>query len=141
MPKKIIKFSVENDYDFLLIALICSLKDYRLCFELNTQLKLQLKREKDVELVLDKQKNKSSFSNYFCESDKEQYRIINNKGNTGAFIPEMKNIDYFLLIKNLPPKKSVDDLIGRIKKIEIINGVYELDPSELKSGENFLIIE
>ncbi|HKR03678.1 MAG TPA: IPExxxVDY family protein [Bacteroidia bacterium] len=141
MAKKILRFEVINEYDFLLLAVICSYKDYRLCFELNQQLKLKLKREKDLE-VLNRQKNKSTFSNfYFSSPDNEQFRVINNKGGTRAFIPEMKTIDYFIMIKNLTSKKSVDELIARIKKIEIISGVYEMDPNELKSAENFLMCE
>lgn len=141
MSKKILKFEIPNEFDFLLLAIICSYKDYRLCFELNQQLKLKLKREKDLE-ILNRQKNKGTFANYFFSSqDNEQFRVINNKGATQTFIPEMRTIDYFIMIKNLNPKKSVDDLIGRIKKIDIISGVYEMDPYELKSGENFLMAE
>jgi len=141
VAKKVLKLAIKNEYDFLLLAVICSYKDYRLCFELNQQLKLKLKREKDLELQ-GKQKNKSIFSNfYFCSPDNEQFRVINNKGSAGAFIPEMKTIDYFMMIRNLTAKKSVDELIGRIKKIEIISGVYEMDPNELKSAENFLMVE
>src|SRR5258705_8415825 len=120
MAKKILKFELKTEFDFLLLAVICSYKDYRLCFELNQQLKLKLKRENDFEL-LDKKRNRNIISNfYFPSPDNEQFRVINNKGSSGEFIPEMKTIDYFLLIKNLNQKKSVDDLIAKIKKIEII---------------------
>ncbi|MEP7168139.1 MAG: IPExxxVDY family protein [Bacteroidota bacterium] len=139
MAKKVLKLDIKNEYDFLLLAVICSYKDYRLCFELNLQLKLKLKREKDLEFM-NKQKNKNLFSNfYFSSTDNEQFRIINNKGTTGAFVPEMKTMDYFIMIRNLNQKKSVDDLITKIKRVEIISGVYEINPDELKSAENFLI--
>lgn len=141
MAKKVLKLDIKNEYDFLLLAVISGYKDYRLCFELNQLLKLKLKREKDLELI-SKQKNKNIFSNfYFSSPENEQFRVINNKGNGAAFIPEMKTIDYFMMIRNLNQKKNVDDLITKIKKIEIISGVYEMDPNELKSAENFLIAE
>src|SRR3954469_11398588 len=130
MAKKVLKFDIEIEYDFLLLAVICSYKDYRLCFELNQHLKLKLKREKDIELT-SRQKSKNMFSNYYCSTgDNEQFRIINNKGSAGAFVPEMKSIDYFILIKNLNYKKKVDTLISSIKSITVINGVYEMDPNE-----------
>ena len=141
MAKKVLKFDIEIEYDFLLLAVVCSYKDYRLCFELNQYLNLKLKREKDIELS-DRQKSKNVFSNFYClTSDNEQFRVINNKGSTGVFVPELKAIDYFIMIKDLNRKKKVDDLINSIKKIAIINGVYEMNPNELKSGENFLILE
>lgn len=142
MVKKILKLESQNDFDFLLFAIICSFKDYRLCFELNGHLKIKLKREKDMELIMDKQKNRSFFSSYlYTSSMNEIYRVINNKSGIGAFIPEKKNIDYFLIIKNMPSKHPSDAVLQQLKKIEIISGVYEMDPTTLKSAENFLIFE
>ena len=141
MPKKVLKFEIKNEYDFLLLAILCSHKDYRFCFELNNHLKLKLKREKDIELS-DKHRNKNSFSSfYFSSSENEQIRVINNKSNAAAFIPEKKSIDFFIMVRNVNPKRSVDDLVNQIKKIKIVNGVYEMDPQTLKSAENFFIIE
>lgn len=142
MPKKILKLELNNQFDFLLYAIICSYKDYRLCFELNQQLKIKLKRDKDVELVLDRKKNRSSFSNYLYTSPvNESYHVINNKSHIGSFIPEKKNIDYFLMVTNLQAKNLIDGILSQLKKIEIISGVYEMNPAELKSAENFLLFE
>ena len=142
MPKKIVKLDVQNEYDFLLLAIVCTQKDYRLCFELNTHFGMNLKRVADLEVVDAKQKSKTIFSNFFSRSrDGLEVRIINNKTSATAFIPEKKKIDYFIMIRNMPAGESVDKLIQNLKKISIISGVYEMDPNELKSGENFLLIE
>jgi len=142
MAKKILKLDFTNDFDFLLFAIVCSYKDYRLCFELNHHLKINLIREEDAELILDRQKNRSSFSNYSYTSPlNEQYRVINNKSGIGSFIPERKNIDYFLQIKNLVTENAADVILQKLKQIELISGVYKMEPGEIKSAENFLVFE
>ena len=140
MAKKILKIDFRFEYDFLLFAIVCSQKDYRFCFELNQLLKINLKREADVTLVIDSHQNRSNFSNYFYRSKlNEQYRVINNKSQTGSFIPESKNIDYFLQIKNM--QSDAGTILKQLKKIEIISGVYEIEAGKLKSADNFLIFE
>ncbi len=52
----------------------------------------------------------------------------------------MKNVDYFMLIKN-QPLDVIEKLIDGMNEIDNIGGVYELDPAELKSAENFLMFE
>lgn len=66
--------------------------------------------------------------------------LIVNKGSNGVLIPEKKSIDYFLLIRNVD-SETIDEIISRIKEIENVNGVYKLDPSEIKSAENLLMFE
>lgn len=140
MAKKILKIDFSSEYDFLLFAIVCSQKDYRLCFELNRHLKINLKRENDVSLVIDSHKNRTDFSNYYYRSKhNEQYRVVNNKGQTGSFIPKSKNIDYFLQIKNM--QSDSEEILKQLKKIEIISGVYEIEAGKLKSADNFLIFE
>ncbi|MFI5219875.1 MAG: IPExxxVDY family protein [Bacteroidia bacterium] len=142
MAKKLLKIDFSFEYDFLLFAIVCSQKDYRLCFELNQRLKINLKREEDVSLIIDSHQNRSNFSNYYYRSKlSEHYRVINNKGQAGSFIPESKNIDYFLQVKNMQSRDSSGNILQHLKKIEIISGVYEIEASKLKSADNFLIFE
>ena len=50
MAKTVLKFDTEEEFDFLLIGIVCQHKDYRLCHELNQKLELNLVREKDYEV-------------------------------------------------------------------------------------------
>lgn len=129
------------EYDFVLLAVISSLKDYRLCFELNKKLKLKFIRQPDLELK-DAKHNRSEFTFFRCRNSKsrEELILILNKGTNGILIPEMKNVDYFMLIKN-HPLSVVEKLVTGLNEVENIGGVYELDPTSLKSSENFLMFE
>lgn len=125
----------------MLLAVISSLKDYRLCFELNKKLKLKFIRQTELELK-DQKQNRSEYTYFRCPNAKtrEEIILILNKGSNGVLIPEMKNVDYFMLIKN-QPADVIEKLIAGMNQIDNIGGVYELDPTELKSAENFLMFE
>ncbi|MBL7930123.1 MAG: IPExxxVDY family protein [Bacteroidia bacterium] len=141
MSKKVIKLDVPVEFDFVLLAVISSLKDYRLCFELNKKMKLKFIRQSDLELK-DARHNRCEYTFFRCRNSKthEEIILILNKGSNGVLIPEMKNVDYFMLIKN-QPFDAIEKIVKAMNEIDNIGGVYELDPSELKSAENFLMFE
>ena len=142
MSKKILKLQFQNEFEFLLAGLISGYKDYRLCFELNTAMKLSFKRNKDVVLPAGKPGSSTTHSYFYSDGrNGERYHVISNrdKEGTGFYIPEMKNIDFFLLVSEASAKFDMDKLIKQTREIEIISGVYEIDPYELKSAEAFLL--
>jgi hypothetical protein len=142
MSKKILKLPVQNEFDFFLAGLISGYKDYRLCFDLNNALQLNFLRGNDVVLPAGKPGSSTRHSYFTGEGkDGEMYHVISNrdKDGTGYFIPEMKNIDYFLVVSAAPPGFRMDALVKTTRQVEIISGVYDLDPTELKSAETFLL--
>ncbi len=142
MAKKLHTLQFEEDYDFILLGIFCAYRDYRLCFEINRKLEVSMERQQDLELKMEKKGSSSLFSIFSCaNSDEELYFIISNKGSNGYFVPEMKQIDYFLMIKNYSRYTSVADLSLKLRELKIVNGVMEVEMSQIKSSENFLMID
>lgn len=140
MAKKILKLDFTEEYGFTLFALVCSLKDFKLCFELNQLLDFNFRRKDNVEIT-DKQRNRHTFTNfYFADRHAAQFHLISNRCNNGFFIPEKKNIDFFLMIKDCS-RQVAREIFLKIKKSEVISGIYEFNPAELKSTEHFLYFE
>ena len=132
----------QEDYDFILLGIFCAYRDYRLCFEVDKILDLSLERLKDVELKMEKKGSSGLFPVFLSTNvDDEYYFIVGNKGSIGHFIPELKQIDYFLKIRNFSRYTKPDELIKKLKTISIVSSVIELNPDEMKSAENFLIAE
>ena len=67
--------------------------------------------------------------------------MVGNKGNNGLLISELKQVDYFLLVRNNSRYTTSQILIEKIKSINIVSSVLEYFPDELKSGDLFLYIE
>jgi hypothetical protein len=142
MSKKIMKLEFENDFEFLLAGVITGHKDYRLCYEINDFMKLNFLRKKDVIVPAGKPGSSTRHSYFSCPGkDNEYYHIISNrdKDGTGFFIPEQRSIDFFLLVSNPPPNFNINNLINKTREVDNISGVYEIEPSEIKSAEAFLL--
>lgn len=136
MAKKKQFLVIENEIDFILIGIVSHAKDYRLCFELNKQLDIFLEKTDDLEL-----KNKKPESSFFsvssCENeDENKIFIISNKSAGQFLIPDLKQWDYFFMIKGLIREKEKSNLIENIKVSKIVALASEIDPFKVKSIEN-----
>jgi hypothetical protein len=139
MAKTILKLDESDPFDFILVGIACQHKDYRLCHELNSNLNIELARHDDYEIFNGKRMEKVTFSFYRYKTGEEDlYYLISNKGKSGLLIPEQKQIDYFLMIKENVRRISETELINKLKNVRVILGVFKFDPEKLKSRENLL---
>ena len=67
-----------------------------------------------------------------------EYYLLANKGTEGYLIPEMKSVDYFILIKNFIDKDDLSYLLEGINKLQGVVVAAELNPGRLKSKENLI---
>ncbi len=143
MIRKVLKLEIENEYEFCLAGIITGFKDYRLCYELNQHLHLSLNRLPDVVVPAGKPGSSTRHSTYAGSGKNgENCHVVSNrdKEGTGNFIPEMKSIDYFIVISDVPGNFDMDGVIKKIRAIENISGVYNIIPSSLKSADAFLLL-
>jgi hypothetical protein len=139
MAKTVLRITNDNEFDFLLIGIVCQQKDYRLCHELNQHLELNLTREKDFEIMNNKRMKTSAFSFFQYENeDSDVFYVFSNKGKDDLLIPEQRSIDYLLMIKENFKRINEQELIHAIKKIPIVLGAYSLEPKKLKSKGNLV---
>jgi len=142
MAKKLHILKLEEDFDFILLGIFCAYRDYRLCFEVNRKLEVSMERQSDLELKMEKKGSSCLFPVFSCNTtDEEFYFIIGNKGSNGYFAPEMKQVDYFLMIRNYSRYSVIEDIANQLKELKIVSSVIEIDVSQLKSAENFLLLE
>lgn len=138
LNRKFLKF--EIDLDFVLIAVTTSLKDYRICYLINKFLNFNFIKIPD--LAVDIYRNESiilfSLYHYNWETTETDFYFIANKGTEGYLIPEMKEADYFLLIKNYIDENDLDSIILTLNKIPEIVAAVKIDPKKIKSRENLL---
>lgn len=140
MSKKIFKLEDNSDHDFLIAGIVTGLRDYKLCFELNRTLELNLERLEDKTMSAGRP-GAATHHSYFEHSgtDGDYIILIHNRdrGNTGFFIPEMKNVDYFTIISNPSPDFDFRQFLTRIKNIPHVSGVYEIKGENIKSINHF----
>jgi len=139
LNKKLLKF--EIDLDFVLIAVTSTQKDYRICYLINKYLNFNLARVDDLEVnIYPNSAEPVPFSMYqhYWEASETTFYFIANRGVDGLLIPEMREADYFLMIKNYIDDEDLNDIINGLNKIPEIVAAIKIDPKKIKSRENLL---
>ena len=149
-----------EDVSYTLLAIHCTLEDFRVAYLLNKHLKTKLKRrEEDLDLVnkniyfalfewLDQEKMITwNLISNVCKIEEEGqlrkeslFNVPNKIIRTHYLIPEYKNVNYFLKINNDGIFINEKTVLNTIQQIPQIVTVYSLDASKLKSKDNLIII-
>ena len=138
MNRKTLKF--EIDLDFVLIAITTSLRDYRICHYINKYLNFGFTKTADLEVDIIQAGRPVYFSlyKYHWESSETDFYFIANKGSDGYLVPEMRKVDYFIMIRNYIADDELDKMITDLNKIQEIVAAVKIDPKKIKSRENLL---
>jgi len=138
LNRKFLKF--EIDFDFVLIAVTSSLKDYRVCFLINRYLNFNFVKNDDLEVDIYPGAEPVLFSlyRYSWETTETDFFFIGNKGSDGYLVPEIKSADYFLMIRNYIDDNELDTIVSSLNKIPEIVAAVKIDPKKIKSRENLL---
>lgn len=138
LNKTTLKFQL--DLDFKLIAISSQLRDYVFCFKINKHLGTNFYKISDLELPFNAEIENIYFSRYFflLPDNDTEYNIVANKGSEGFLIPEMKKVDFFILIRNYIDNEELKLLVSQLNKMPDVLVALEVDPKKLKSKENLI---
>ncbi len=141
--QKIHKLDFDQDLDCLLIGILSGARDYKLCFEVNRKLGLELSRLDDLAISTGRPGSQTVHTRFESrKSGEERYFLLSNRDtdNTGSFIPEMRNVDYFMVIAGMASNFEIKNMVASIRTIEVVTGAFEINPEDLKSAETFLCL-
>lgn len=131
----------ELDLDFVLFAISSPLRDYRLCHFINKNTGLSLAKAEDHEAWLVNADSPALFSKYAYindDTDTEIYLIANRGYEGGWLVPEMRQTDFFLMIKSFIDEDDLRALDQGINDIPDVLVAGEISPEKLKSKENLI---
>lgn len=129
--------------DFDLFGLVCNKKEYKLAWYLNQALEISLLKQNDIKIEY---ANNTSIliSNYVYETDFLFIELLQNKlvgsGSikTKLLMPELKQFDYLLKVRDQTDELSSENVSAIIKDIPVIEYAMRLKFDSLKSKENLL---
>lgn len=138
------KLNISLSFDFSLIGLISTLKEYQLAWRLNNALEIRLVKEEDILLEFISGKD-LLVSNYVFATETSRLRLLKNKtvtstvGESNNFLlPELNRFDYFIIIEGFEDTFDQKDLKEKIQSVKHIQYLQFFDPNELKSRENLI---
>lgn len=133
---------IEYDYDFVLIGISSHEKDYRICWAINNKLDLNLVKTEPLEIKEKKLEESSHYSLFVCVREEEfsEYLLVANRSEKGILIPEQKQMDYFLIIKEEEIKEAkVTEIIKKIKEMTLVQTAVRINAATLKSKQNLIL--
>jgi len=140
MAKQKLKITDDSfDFNFTVLAIASQSRDYHLCWQINRELTINLKREEDL-LISDAKKQQMtyfSFYSYIDDTDMSRFYFVANKSGNYLFLPEVKVAD-FLLVVNEKPGEEIKKIIAALKKMPQVLAVTELELNKLKSKKNLI---
>jgi len=151
-------FDDFDDDNYSLLAIHCTLHDYRLAYLLNQFLNINLRRYASD---LDFKYAAATYSIYEWEDQKKQaiWNLVTNickreedsLVSSGSLfgssakvtksynlIPEYKTVNYFLKIENDDNSINIKNIINKVQKIPQVVTVYDIDVMSLKSKDNLI---
>ena len=70
---------IEYEYDFQLFGIVSSVRDYKLAWWLNKELRLDLKKADEIDLFSDKKQKECWLSYYVFDTEMYDFTFIKNK--------------------------------------------------------------
>jgi hypothetical protein len=136
------KLLVEPTFDFELLGLVSPIREYRMAWLINQEMDLNLVKAEDLELEF-LNSPKLEISQYFLSLPHGFIQLLKNKALNSSqqlafLIPELKNLDYFLLVQDETEQIQLSTFIDQLSKNSLIQSIVRIDISKLKSKENLL---
>ena len=134
------KLVIDYEYDFELIGIRSSAKGYKLAWEINTALGVQLVRQPDLAVGF-KNDEEKNFSFYEYETRLNRLKLFKNKpvdSDSGKYflVPEFPHFDFIILIQMEEQVRT--KVIEQLRHISSIELVANIPLDGLKSKSNFV---
>ena len=139
---KEIKLKTNITYEFDLLGITSSFKDYKLAWLINNCLKFNLIKGLDhVVEYTDVKKIEVSCFQYNNHGTLIKFlsnKVYKENGQQQEYlVPEHKHFDFFLLIEG--QDTDVTNLTNKLKQITGLEFITQLDIMKLRSKENFIL--
>ena len=135
------KLVIDYDFDFELLGLLSSARGYKLAWEINQVLGIQLIKQPDL-VVGFKNTEEKGFSFYSYETQLNRLKLFKNKPvdtDSGKYflIPEFHHFDFIILIQ-MDDLAQRDTFLEQLKQISSIELSASIPLEGLKSKSNFI---
>lgn len=136
MTKKF-KLDYNPEYDFLLLGIVSWERDYRLSWEINEILHLDLERVDDHIVKHKRSGSELHFSCFIYYDDNTylNYRLLSNRSDKGSLIEDLKNIDYLMVISGEYSDHMAPDLREKLLRLETVQSCFVIDPEKIRNSE------
>jgi hypothetical protein len=138
MARKILHERYSESANYTLIGISCHLKDYRLSYLLNNKLEFVFSKQQDLAISIQGNKEPANFSFYFYKDEDQatSYLLVANRSEDHVLLPEIKQLDFLLLLEGEFKKSRKDQVIKAVGSIPNVLTAYEISPGSIRNSGN-----
>ncbi len=141
MAEKKITNDLSSDYK--LVGLASSLKEYKLCYHLNSLLSCDFRKLTDQTFEPTDRSRIIQFSVFKAghEEDKNQFIVFSNKNLNEVLLPEISNFDYVIQVQGKYTEEEMSALMNGIKQFPEVLMTAEIPLKKIKSKDRLVYRE
>ncbi len=137
------KLQIEYDYDFFLLGIVSTVKEYKLAWHLNNALGVDLRKQDDI-IIPKMDTNNLIISNLIFQTEHCTIRLIGNRSvgessdTKSNLLPELQNFTHFFVLQDEGDAFDRTALMEKLKTIDVIDYVVAIAPEKLKNKDNLI---
>lgn len=139
MTKKL-KLDYIPEFEFLLLGIVSYDRDYRLGWEINKELNIDLQRVDDHN-IKHKKTGREQYFSCFTFSDENtylDYKLLSNRSDNGFLLDDLRNIDYLIVITGEYYSSLAREMKNKLLKLESVQNCFIIQPDHIRDFENVL---
>src|SRR6266496_485117 len=124
-----------------LLGIMMSVKDYQLCWHLNSIMGMDFRINNEIEIQLTKKKRNYFFAVYeYCEpTGSLAHYVYNNQFDGEYLLPEFKHLDFLWLMKgDIVIEQILQQTINNLRSITGVQLVTELTNEKIRNKEHLV---
>jgi len=136
---KKIFLDIGFDYDFVLYGIVSQETPHRLAWLINDKVKSNFIRKDDLLIYINETEEINITRFYFHdELNHLDFELLSNKDGSVFWLPELRKIDYFILVKGALESFKKRKYTEPFKKIDSIQIITEINHKKLKEKERLI---
>jgi len=127
--------------DTRLLGIMAPIKDYQLCWHLNSLMRMDFRINNEIEIQLTKKKRNYFFAVYeFCEPTGSLFHYVYNNRFDGEYLlPEFKHLDFLWLMKgDIVTDEMLQQQTENIRSLNGVQLVMELTNEKIRNKEHLV---
>lgn len=137
------RLATEDYFDFHLVGLVYTVKEYKLVWHLNDVLGFHLEKQKDVSIEFQRN-SRIAFSTFKEKTEHKEVHLIKNRlvaRSNSSFqylLEELKQFDYLLKYRDDTDQTDMKNFLSLTKSIPVVDYAANLEPALIKSRDNLI---
>lgn len=127
------------DYDFVLYGIVSQETPHRLAWLINDKVKSNFIRKDDL-LIYTNETEEINITRFYFHDELNHldFELLSNKDGSVFWLPELRKIDYFILVKGALESFKKRKYTEPFKKIDSIQIITEINHKKLKEKERLI---